>query len=105
MQKKTFKTITLSFLMKGHTHEDIDFVFALLAMFLLRRAFDSVEHLLRVLREFAHTMPLGSMAKTRTTCEKLDTVSDWKAWHHQSKIGCEITGIFGPDASHFFYSS
>lgn len=62
---------------RGHTHEDLDSLFALVAMYLIKNKFDSADELVRVLNSWIRSLPVGTHAKEGSFAEKLDEVSDW----------------------------
>ena len=62
---------------RGHTHEDLDSLFALVAMYLIKNKFDTADELVHVLNNWIRSLPVGTHAKEGSRAEKLDEVSDW----------------------------
>jgi hypothetical protein len=62
---------------RGHTHEDLDSLFALVAMYLIKNKFDSADELVHVLNSWIRSLPVGTHAKEGSLAAKLDEVSDW----------------------------
>ena len=62
---------------RGHTREDLDSLFALVAMYLIKNKFDTADELVHVLNSWIRSLPVGTHAKEGSGAEKLDEVSDW----------------------------
>jgi hypothetical protein len=87
-----FTTATLNFLTVGHTHEDIDQVFAFICALLLQAAsFQCPDDVVDIFRQ-----GLADRAASKgeeLVCEKLDFVRDFAAW--QEPLGVKLEGAFG----------
>ena len=87
----TFRWISLGFLRKAHSHEDVDQVFGQVARMLRGKCFNSPEELIQLLRTCAGSdlskSPQGKRFRGTTACVfKLDQVAQWKPWVRQLAI-------------------
>ena len=75
VQSGIFKSVTFGFLPVGHTHEDIDQCFSVIAQHLKRNHAHTYDQLVARCQEaFKDGFP------TQSRCIKPDEVMDWKAW-------------------------
>ena len=98
-----FATVTMNFLMVGHTHEDIDQVFGLLAVKVVRRyRFEIAEDLASYMRAFLSPLFMVRGEEVRVTVQH--TVRNFKTWLAAQSVvqyGCWGTRD-GIEAPHSF---
>ena len=87
-----FLTVTLNFLMVGHTHEDVDQLFALLLSFIAQKSsWETAEELLGYL---VSRLRARAWQKGETVASVfLDSVRDFSTW--LSPLAMSIAGAFG----------
>ena len=92
--------VTVNFLRTGHTHEDIDMIFASLAKYIWRKL-----HVLETVRDFEVGISnwlrdFNRLYERSRSVFRLFKARNWKEWGQS--IPTVITGIKGPGASHSF---
>ena len=92
--------VTVNFLRTGHTHEDIDMIFAALAKYIWRNL-----HVLETVRDFQAGISnwlrdFKRPYEASRSVFRFFKVRDWKEWGES--ISKRITGIKGQGASHSF---
>ena len=92
--------VTVNFLRTGHTHEDIDMIFASLAKYIWRKL-----HVLETVRDFEVGISnwlrdFNRLYERSRSVFRLFKARNWKEWG--KSIPTVITGIKGPGASHSF---
>ena len=97
VQAGILEAITLGFLPVGHTHEDMDALFSIIASFLKRHACSTFEQLAEPC--------VKASAKTEGSILRSDMVFDWIhliRGHHNKKIFKNMTLAHGFKISHHF---
>jgi hypothetical protein len=75
VMNKIFRSATMAFLRKGHTHEDIDAVFGQLALEIQNSKFNSVEEICDILMRKLTTAGVDDNSKNRSLAYKCGEVS------------------------------
>ena len=100
VNRGVFRSMSLHFLRKGHTHEDIDGLFGQLALEIARSTFDSIDQLIDILTRKLRTAGVDAMSKARSLAYRLDQVADWEVT--TDKLGVSFGNHGGPNAPHTF---
>ena len=100
IQKGVFRSITLAFLRKGHTHEDLDGVFGQLSVDIANSTFDSIDELIDILIRRLRTVGVDPSSKNQSLAYQVHEVADWEAMTNQLGVTFEQHG--GPNAPHEF---
>ena len=95
-----FKWVTLSFLMKGHTHIDIDGTYGQLTVRLSRHEFDDDNDVVNLLLKFLGDLGVEPASRRASLAYKLDDMPSWDRWWEE--IDLKISSITGPTAPHWF---
>ena len=80
VMKGIFSEIEMHFLMKGHTHEDVDRMFSFMRMLLLHKSAMTIEDFLKLLQE------AYSQQQPTVDIEELKFVWGWKTWLRQYSL-------------------
>lgn len=97
---KIFRTCSLDYLGKGHTHIDLDSVFGQLAVKLVQQDWDDVDELVEILLRVLANGASDPGTKEHTLAYKLEEVANWKAVI--DNVGISIQGHGGGNAPHVF---
>ena len=90
---------TVNFLRTGHTHEDIDMVFSLLASWMWKvLLLATVTYFVASIKTWLQQIKRPH--EPHRFVVKLDQIHDWKTW--LGKLGRHIVGLGGPSAPHVF---
>jgi hypothetical protein len=90
-----FATVTLNFLMVGHTHEDIDQLFGLMVQWILRKqTWEEPEELMEFLE--LKMRPQFECRGEEFMVRRLGAVRDFKTW--LEPLGCHLYNAFGTRA-------
>lgn len=95
-----FKWITLNYLVKGHTHIDIDGTYGQLTVRLSRHEFDDDLAVVSLLLRFLSDLGIEPHARRGSTSYKLDEMPEWDEWI--GDVPLQISSITGPRAPHWF---
>lgn len=97
---KVFRSVTLSYLVTGHTHENIDGTFGQVTVKLSATEFDSADDVVRILNGLLKDLGIDPGARRATSSYKLDEVADWQEWFNET--GLALSRLTGPLAPHWF---
>lgn len=100
VQRGVFRTISLAFLRKGHTHEDIDGLFGQIAVTIAHATFDTIDALIDILARKLRTIGADTRSVAQSLAYRLDTVADWESLSDPLGISFQAHG--GPNAPHLF---
>ncbi len=95
-----FKWITLNYLVKGHTHIDIDGTYGQLTIQLSRHEFDYDLDVVQLLLHFLSDLSIEPHSRRGSSAYKLDEMPCWDTWW--ADIELRISKITGPRAPHWF---
>lgn len=97
---KVFESVTLSYLVTGHTHENIDGTFGQVTVKLSATEFDSADDVVSILEGILKDLGIDPGARRATRCYKLDEVADWQEWWNETDL--TLSRLTGPLAPHWF---
>jgi hypothetical protein len=100
VQTGVFRSVTLHFLRKGHTHEDIDGVFGQLAAEIASNYFDTPSELTEIMCRKLKTVGVDSASRDHSHCYQMDEVADWESLC--SRLRVQFSRHGGPNAPHVF---
>ena len=95
-----FEWVTLSYLVTGHTHENIDGTFGQLTVKLAATEFNSAKEVVAILSKLFKDLGVDPGARANARAYKLDEVADWHDWWDE--LGLNLSRLTGPEAPHWF---
>lgn len=101
VSNKTVKTMMVSCLRTGHSHEDIDQCFGVIASKIAKlRHVPTSLHFLQYLQQICNELDRPHEAGRHVL--KVDQCRDWRPWLLQG-VPTQLVGIGGPGAPHLFH--
>ena len=97
---RVFSWVTLSYLITGHTHEDIDGTFGQLTVKMAAEEWDDDHQLLSMLRRLLSTLGTDRPSREAAVAYKLDEAADWHGWWSENHLS--VSHMTGPNAPHWF---
>ena len=95
-----FRSVSLNFLRKGHTHEDIDGIFGQLAVEIAKTTFDDVEELVDIMLRKLRQLGSDNASRNNSMVFNVDQVADWEGM--TLHVNVELAKHTGPNAPHVF---
>jgi hypothetical protein len=95
-----FESVTLSYLITGHTHENIDGTFGQLTVKLSASEFSDDKEVLRILQGLLRDLGIDAGSRAAAMAYKLDEAANWVEWW--SELDLCLSSLTGPDAPHWF---
>jgi len=95
-----FAWVTLSYLITGHTHENIDGTFGQISVKLSAKEFDDDMEVIRLLEQILADIGIDTRAKENVRAYKLDESADWRSWWAETALSA--SRLTGPHAPHHF---
>lgn len=94
------ESITLAYLITGHTHENLDGTFGQLTVKLSAREFSDDREVLSILQQLLLELGIDPASRASAKAYKLDEAADWEAWW--GELGLTLSALTGPEAPHWF---
>ena len=95
-----FQWVTLSYLISGHTHENLHATFGQLTVKLSALAFDDDLSVIDVLLRLLGELGIDRSSRQASLAYKVDEAADWHAWWNEGDF--RLSQLTGPDAPHWF---
>jgi hypothetical protein len=97
-----FESITLAYLITGHTHENIDGTFGQLTVKLSAREFSDDKEVVAILQDLLRDLGIDRASQAAAKAYKLDEAADWQAWWGELSQSLTLSALTGPEAPHWF---
>lgn len=97
---RVFSWVTLSYLITGHTHEDIDGTFGQLTVKMAAEEWDDDVQLLSMLTRLLSSLGTDRTSREAALAYKLDEAADWHSWWSDNHFS--LSHMTGPNAPHWF---
>ena len=97
---RAFESVTLAYLITGHTHENLDGTFGQITVKLSAREFSDDVEVVTILQELLRGLGIDKGSRGAAKAYKLDEAADWKEW--QGELDLALSALTGPDAPHWF---
>ena len=91
--------MTLSYLITGHTHEEIDGTFGQLTVKMAAEEWDDDNQLLSMLRRLLRSLGTDQPSREAAMARKLDEAADRHGWWSENNLS--LNYMIGPDAPHW----
>jgi len=95
-----FESVTLAYLITGHTHENLDGTFGQLTVKLSAKEFSDDAEVVGILQELLRELGIDPASRAAAKAYKLDEAADWEAWWDE--LGLTLSALTGPEAPHWF---
>jgi hypothetical protein len=95
-----FASVTLSYLITGHTHENIDGTFGQITVKLSAEEFNSDDEVVQILSKLVSELGVDKDSREASLAYKLDEAADWISWFEET--GVSVSQLTGPQAPHWF---
>ena len=100
VHRGVFRTVSMCFLRKGHTHEDIDGIFGQLALDIARTTFDDLDDLEEILMRKLRQVGSDDASRHNSFVYNVTQVADWETL--TGMLSVEFTKHTGPNAPHTY---
>lgn len=97
---KVFQSVVLSYLVTGHTHENLDGTYGQICVKLSSKEFDDADEVVDILQEFLRGLGIDPHSRQDAKAYKLDEAAKWTDWWEE--LNLSLSQLTGPDAPHWF---